>query len=238
MLIGQLSDTYELAYQYVKQLFQRSSERDSILLAGNAHPDFKCIMPESAQNDVIKIDQVRELIIWSVGRPQIASQKVAIIYPANAMNIQAANALLKTLEEPNDDLLIILVSDQPLLLPATIRSRCFSVRCPNQFTQTIPDEIQQDLQDMVHRKIDPCALAERWVKQAAAKTWVDYLMMILSTAVRTQAQRGIIIQKKKWWVLFDHLYEAKRQLEISPASNAQLLLETLLFEYIGTQNVY
>jgi len=53
-----------------------------------------------------------------------SNNKVAIIEPAEAMNGSAMNALLKTLEEPTPDTYILLVSHQPTLLPATIRSRC------------------------------------------------------------------------------------------------------------------
>jgi DNA polymerase-3 subunit delta' len=54
--------------------------------------------------------------------------KVAVLKPADALNINAANGLLKTLEEPTDNTVLVLVSGQPARLPATIRSRCQEVR--------------------------------------------------------------------------------------------------------------
>jgi DNA polymerase-3 subunit delta' len=72
----------------------------------------------------IGIDQVREL----VGELNLTSYegggKVAVIEPADAMTHSAANSLLKTLEEPPGNTLLILVVDRPGRLPATIVSRC------------------------------------------------------------------------------------------------------------------
>jgi DNA polymerase-3 subunit delta' len=53
---------------------------------------------------------------------------VAVLMPADALNINAANSLLKTLEEPSDNTVLVLVSAHPSRLPATIRSRCQEVR--------------------------------------------------------------------------------------------------------------
>jgi DNA polymerase-3 subunit delta' len=64
---------------------------------------------------------------------RISARKVALIHPAEAMNRHAANALLKTLEEPPGDAVLVLVSHDPARLPATIRSRCqfFHARLPD-----------------------------------------------------------------------------------------------------------
>ena len=63
----------------------------------------------------------------------VSRRKAALIYPVEAMNISTANALLKTLEEPPGETVMILVSSNPARLPATIRSRCQSlnVRVPD-----------------------------------------------------------------------------------------------------------
>lgn len=234
MLVGNLSHTYELAYRYAVQLLHSNNKRDALLDAGT-HPDFKCIIVEQGQ--VIKVDQLRDLITFSYGKPQIASQKVAIIYPAQAMNLQAANALLKTLEEPAEDMLIILVSDQPTLLPATVRSRCFTVRCGRSITHQIPDSIYQDLEVVVKAKVDPSHIAERWVKQQAPKELLCWLFVILSQQACMLAQDGRVIREKSWWSLLDDITEARRQLEECPSFNAQLLIENILFNYVGKTHV-
>ena len=76
------------------------------------------------QMTVIPVDQVRELSARLATTPQYGSAKVAIIDPADDMNDAAANALLKTLEEPVPGRYLWLLCANPARLPATIRSRC------------------------------------------------------------------------------------------------------------------
>jgi len=82
---------------------------------------------ESRESTVIRIDQVRALIEACQKRPQSARCKVFLISPAEMLNINAANSLLKILEEPPADSVFVLVSHQPDRLPATIISRCVRV---------------------------------------------------------------------------------------------------------------
>ncbi len=99
------------------------------LLNAGVHPDLMWLAPETdAKTEktakFIKVDQVRELVGFAEKAAQLGGYRVVIITPAHLLNVQAANALLKTLEEPGSRTLIFLVSSQPLSLPATIRSRC------------------------------------------------------------------------------------------------------------------
>jgi DNA polymerase-3 subunit delta' len=96
--------------------------RGCLLFAAGTHPDVRFVFVEEDRTQ-ISIDQVRAVIEFLSLKPHAATRRVAIFSPANAMNASAANALLKTLEEPPGGLLM-LVSSQPELLPATIRSRC------------------------------------------------------------------------------------------------------------------
>lgn len=97
--------------------------RSCRLLAGGAHPDRFIVHPEEGKR-IITVDAVRTLIEQMVLTTTISPNKVALIAPAEAMNANAANALLKTLEEPLGQAVIILLSHDPSRLPATIRSRC------------------------------------------------------------------------------------------------------------------
>ena len=94
------------------------------LLQAGTHPDYRYVEPEDSK--LIKIEQIRELNGWLVQTSQQGGEKIAVIYPAEKMNNQSANALLKSLEEPTPNTLFILVSDQPSRLLPTIRSRCQS----------------------------------------------------------------------------------------------------------------
>jgi len=100
--------------------------RSCKLLAGAAHPDFFDLQPEEG-SEVIKVDQVRAMIGKLDLTTSISARKVAFIHPAEKMNGAAANALLKSLEEPTGNAVLILVSDDPGRLPVTIRSRCQSM---------------------------------------------------------------------------------------------------------------
>jgi DNA polymerase-3 subunit delta' len=91
------------------------------------HPDLITVRPleESTQ---IRIEQLRELASDLTLTSHQGGYKVGILSPADSMNRFAANALLKTLEEPPPGTLLILVVSQPSRLPATILSRCQRVR--------------------------------------------------------------------------------------------------------------
>ena len=93
------------------------------LMQAGSHPDLLVVETEE-KSRVIKIDQVRALIDFARKTPGIASRKLILLGPAEVMNANAANALLKCLEEPSDSTWILLYSHQPSALPATVRSRC------------------------------------------------------------------------------------------------------------------
>ncbi|ACE84586.1 DNA polymerase III subunit delta' [Cellvibrio japonicus] len=87
------------------------------------HPDLLWLEPEEA-GKAIKVDQVRELTDALGKTAQLSGYKVVVLEPAEAMNTNAANALLKSLEEPAANTLLILVSHTPSAVLPTIRSRC------------------------------------------------------------------------------------------------------------------
>jgi len=107
------------------------------------HPDFREIVPEAAGEEdeggegeagrtdkdkpksvVIKVEQIRAVADFVGLTTHRAGYRVLLLHPAEALHPAAANALLKTLEEPPPRTLIVLVSDRPARLLATIRSRC------------------------------------------------------------------------------------------------------------------
>jgi DNA polymerase-3 subunit delta' len=93
------------------------------LFLANSHPDLLRIEPEE-EGKAITVDQIRSVIKQTNESPHAGGYRVIIIDPAGAMNINAANALLKTLEEPTPNTLMILISSPGSRLPATILSRC------------------------------------------------------------------------------------------------------------------
>lgn len=88
-----------------------------------AHPDAHFVRPESKSRRIV-IDQIRELEQSMQRKPLLGSAKVAVIYEADRLQPQAANAFLKTLEEPPPGSLILLLSALPEAMLETILSRC------------------------------------------------------------------------------------------------------------------
>ena len=108
--------------------FACGSCRSCHLIAAGSHPDrvhlsFE-LRDDGKPRTEIVIEQIRTLSQRLSLSSQFGGKQVVIIDPADRMNASAANALLKTLEEPSASTVIVLVSDQPSRLPATIRSRC------------------------------------------------------------------------------------------------------------------
>ncbi|HKW81369.1 MAG TPA: DNA polymerase III subunit delta' [Casimicrobiaceae bacterium] len=106
-------------------------------MAARAHPDFRLIEPTEVDDDGnvevvdwITVERIRDLTAFTQLSTHRHRAKIAVIAPAEAMNPPAANALLKTLEEPQADTYLILVSHQPARLPATIVSRCQRLDIP------------------------------------------------------------------------------------------------------------
>lgn len=118
--------------------------------AAGSHPDFRLVEPEAMARTApgeaedlpvsaakagkpsqdIKVDQVRALDgFLSLGSHR-EGRRVALVHPAEAMNPNAANALLKSIEEPPGNALFILVSHRPARLLPTVRSRCVAIPVP------------------------------------------------------------------------------------------------------------
>ncbi len=87
------------------------------------HPDLHWLYPEE-DKETISVEQVRAVIDTFALTAYRGVGKVVVVEPAEALTIAAANALLKTLEEPTPDSYLLLMSHRPGRLPATIRSRC------------------------------------------------------------------------------------------------------------------
>ena len=101
--------------------------RNCHMLNAKFHPDLLIIEPEEV-GQAIKVDQIRELVEFVNESAQQNGYRIIIINPANAMNVNAANSLLKSLEEPTSHCLFILISNQSMRLLPTIKSRCQEIK--------------------------------------------------------------------------------------------------------------
>jgi len=104
------------------------------------HPDLMIIEPEE---ESVKIEQIRQGLKFLFYHPQISSLKILIIDQADKMTEDCQNALLKTLEEPRENNLIILVTSAPKRLLTTIRSRVLPLRFRRIADKEIVDFLQK-----------------------------------------------------------------------------------------------
>jgi len=101
--------------------------RDCRMFRASQHPDFIEVHPIE-DSKLIRVEQIRELCEQLVLTSHGGGATVVLISPADSMNANAANALLKSLEEPRAAVTLILVTTAPSRLPATILSRCLRLR--------------------------------------------------------------------------------------------------------------
>jgi DNA polymerase-3 subunit delta' len=129
------------------------------LFAASSHPDVRVYAPEKSR--MVKVDQIRALSAFAVASPQVAHHKVAIIDRADQLNINAANALLKTLEEPLPDVTLILLQESGRPVIPTVRSRCQ--------TLTIPVPGNEDANHWLARRVQEQAEEARPSAEVLAK---------------------------------------------------------------------
>ena len=127
-------------------------------LAGS-HPDCLVLEPEP-DSQVIKVDQIRELVEFTMLTRSRGDHKVVLVQPADVLNTHAANSLLKTLEEPPAGVILILVTANPAALAATLRSRCEQILLPP----------------------PPCDVAMDWLQAHYPEARPSYLAEALSAA--------------------------------------------------------
>lgn len=118
------------------------------------HPDIRVI---EAEGRSIKIDQVRSVQKAAATRPYEGDYQVIIIDDCHKMTEEAANALLKTLEEPPESMKLLLISHQPASLLDTIRSRCQLLRFAPLSSSIVSSILSHELSDMAPDQLQVAA---------------------------------------------------------------------------------
>jgi DNA polymerase III subunit delta' len=164
--------------------------------AGN-HPDVRFIEPLAGKKE-ISIQQIRELEKELNLRSFSGNQKVVILDPATLMNLPAQNALLKTLEEPPRDSLLILIAPNLGGLLPTLRSRCLRVSfAPLTRDQVaaflvaqkqIPLEEAELLAAMSMGSLEVVAAVDAQELLTRRHRWVDLLLRVASGDYRIAAE--------------------------------------------------
>jgi len=226
-----------------------------------AHPDFRWVVPEGA---VIKIDQIRRLNEFAVQTTQPGGRKIAAILDAHLLNPNAANALLKTLEEPPPDTHILLATPFWGKLLPTIRSRCqrFQIT-PNVSAaqQWLAEQgIALDDDTFAEHGYAPLAAAAAVLdSQLDLNAWLAALSAGALEAAVAQASEGdVVMWLSRWYrrILMhlkgnpiprcaatapqllgfaDEVLAVRRQVETSNATNSRLLLEGLVVRWLQMQ---
>lgn len=156
-------------------------------IADGNHPDVRLIEPLPDKKE-IAIQQIRELERELGYRSFTGKRKIAVIDPANLMNTSAQNALLKTLEEPPEESLIILIASHAGSLLPTVRSRCLRLA----FAPVPRREIAEFLK------------SKRGLEQEDAEFLAA--MSMGSIGVATSVDKEELVEKRrKWWGMLDSL---------------------------------
>ena len=152
--------------------------------AAGMHPDLLVVQPQGVQ---IRIDAVREGVLFGAGKPYEAARRVAIVARAELLGVEASNALLKSLEEPGGHFHWILTTTRAETLLATIRSRCVAVplapesrpdRVASFATRGFPPEDAEELAGL-----EPVTDAEAPALLEAHRRWRDDVLMAIEAGV-------------------------------------------------------
>jgi DNA polymerase-3 subunit delta' len=146
------------------------------------HADFHRISPLEGKK-TIGIEQIRELVAEISLTSYAGAGKAAIIEPANTMTANAANSLLKTLEEPPGDALLILVADRHGHLPATVISRCQRIEVP------LPDE------SMALAWLERLKPGAQWPEALSAAGWAPLAAMDVLDDLDTRQEMARALQQ-------------------------------------------
>lgn len=103
------------------------------------HPDCFVVRPTNKMR-LISMDSIRDLLSEIMQTSRCNGYKLAVIYDADRLHIAAANALLKTLEEPPAKSVFLLLSTRPHEIPSTVKSRCIQYQIPKEISEKISDE--------------------------------------------------------------------------------------------------
>ena len=161
----------------------RRDDPVSRLISAQAHPDLlvlERLVEGGKTKKSISVDQSRELPEFFSKSPSQAQHRVAIIDAADDLNVNAANALLKVLEEPPERGVLFLVTHAPGRLLATIRSRCrrlsFPIWTPDRLETLVRNRTGVEREDAEHAAAmaaDRRARPWRWLR-ARRSRWINW----------------------------------------------------------------
>jgi DNA polymerase III subunit delta' len=216
-------------------------------LKSDTHPNYIHITTDDdnkKQNAKIKIEKIRDLIPFV--QQTVDGWRVVLIQPAEALNIASANALLKTLEEPGERVLILVLAEHYLKLPATIRSRLqhfaldriLPVQAQAYLNEQLPNldttryELLMNLAN--HMPLKAVELAESEWLPLRADFVQDWLKLVSQKHMpMTMASKwGKLLNFSDWLMLFEYLLSDLICVKLQQAiKNTDLNLTELAEQY-------
>jgi DNA polymerase-3 subunit delta' len=184
-LIGDPGEVkHQLVHPFLKKLLQAEPF---------PHPDVHIVQPESKTRQ-IRVETLRNLISLLNQTSFLGGWKIAILYEAERLRQEAANAFLKTLEEPPHKTLILLLTARPEQLLTTILSRCLILRLQTPSTKIPPASLKGLLENLKKLAQSPAkAYAESYVY---LNSCLDYLKETRKT-LENEAEKEIKLAKEK-----------------------------------------
>jgi DNA polymerase III subunit delta' len=178
--------------------------RSCLLFVAGTHPDVVSLSfglrKDGVQRSEIVVDQIRELSARLAMSSQFGGWQIVCIDPADAMNAAAANALLKTLEEPSAQTMLILLADAQWRLPQTIRSRCqrieFHLPAEAQALAWLQAAGVRDAAAALHAAGGNPGLARAWTEDGA----LDRRLEVRKDLAALAAGRGQPMEVVKRWL--------------------------------------
>lgn len=161
--------------------------KSCLLHQAETHPDYFKLEPSGA-SATVKVDDIRMLVEKFSATSQISARKVAVIFHAESMNTAAANALLKTLEEPPGDALLILVTEGTRPLLPTVRSRCQPIAMNRPTSSQVSawlesKEISSKISEELLEALDyqPLRVAN-WIEEGMQTHWEHFRAIMTGVA--------------------------------------------------------
>lgn len=248
-----LSQSFKIATDFAKWLFCdfKSSALACVcpackVFVANNHPDYLLINLTEEQE--IKIEMIRAANNFINTAPYLANRKILLINNFHNINQQAANAFLKTLEEPplTTDPLFLLITNKSRALPATILSRVLQLNILEQVDNQQPEILPEILQDLYNIWVQDSGnfieIINKW-QLLPKQQLINCLWSIMSKIIKAVDPSMLLeikqkISPKLAWQLLDSLHYINKQIILDHQINWQLFLYNFIMTKLAGENIY
>jgi DNA polymerase III, delta subunit len=213
-----------------------------LLMKANSHPDIYMVQPEQVGH-AIKIEQIREILDICLQTPLLAKHQLVIIEQADALNVNAANALLKVLEEPSLSTHFFLLVDNHQLLIPTIRSRAWILNARSVPLKPNYDNELRELMPLLHAFLQNNVSIAVLLAYFEGRSLDDTLLLLQCLSYHILANRTLATKPQNltdlalmtaipmdlWWQFYDLCMTYRRQNMLQASMQANLALSRLFF---------